>query len=131
MRYLMLLAAFATLDATPQPGPGGPADPASPHGNAPVADLPPLLEPELRAEGAEALQRSDAVHAGTDVETRHDHDGGATPAEPASGRQDPHAGHAAPGKEDAAPPPKDHEGHGMHHKHHGAGGHGGHREKQQ
>ena len=62
MRFHLLIAlAIATPVAAAPTGPGGPADPSSAASPAIAAPLPPLYEPALRAEGASALQRSDAA----------------------------------------------------------------------
>lgn len=59
MRHSMLLAAFATSVAFAQAIPGGPDDPAAPGSPVLWTELPPLIDPDLRPEGADALRRSD------------------------------------------------------------------------
>jgi hypothetical protein len=82
MRFPLLLAlAIATPVAAAPTGPGGPDDPASPASPVVATGLPPLFEPALRAEDADAVERSDVARP----------EKGAAAPDPQPGR-DPNAG---------------------------------------
>jgi hypothetical protein len=59
MRHLLLIAVFAAPVAFADGANVRPEDPEAPPAPVAVTPLPPPFEPVLRAEGAQALQRSD------------------------------------------------------------------------